>query len=153
MISAWDPGGTTGWAIWDDSGNLQNMGDCPLDKITETWQWLEATYGKITVVVIEDYRLFYKRAKKQAGSNMPASQGIGMLKAIAQLGNAEVVIQPPDRKTIGMRWAGMAKMPADHAKTHSLDAYVHGFYYMHGKGIVKSALELKKDRENGRTSS
>jgi hypothetical protein len=125
------------------------MGDCPLDQLTATYQWLQEKYGKITVVVIEDFRLFFKRARKQAGSNMPASRGIGALEALCDIYGAKKVVQSPGVKEIGRKFAGMKEMPANHAETHKFDAVVHGVYYMRGIGLIKTALQKQKERENG----
>ena len=150
MISAWDPGETTGWAVFSDTGQVIDMGQCALSAITSAWRELEkyeSEYGPLKLVIVEDFRLFFKRAQKQSGSNMPAAKGIGMLEALSQMYSVEVLIQPPNVKDMAKKWSQVA-YPADHSKTHSVDAYLHGYYYLFKNGIIKSKLQLEKERNS-----
>ena len=141
MISSWDPGLRTGWAAWSDKGDLLEMDQCDLDEIPTVYRELETKHGKHRIVIIEDFRLFLKRAQKQAGSNMPASQGIGMLKGAALLDpSIKIVIQAPNKLQIAEKWAGV-KMPGNHDESHHISAYLHGFYYLHSVGLKKSILQ------------
>lgn len=147
MITAWDPGKTTGFAIWSPEGELRELGQCDINDMVTTWRRLESTHGKITAVIYEDFRLFAKKARQQTGSNMPASQVIGMLRTLAELSDAHETVQPANIKDIAIKWSGVAR-PLDHSATHSIDAYLHGFYWMKRQGIVKTVLQKQKAAEN-----
>lgn len=147
MITAWDPGKTTGWAAWKDDGTFLEMGQCDLEEIVGTWKILTLNYGRIKRVVMEDFRLFKKRALQQSGSDMPASQGIGMLKALAANDGSEIIMQPSNIKPIAQKMSQVA-IPKNHDDSHQVDAYLHGYYKLVQDGLVKTPLQLKKEREN-----
>lgn len=149
MISAWDPGDTTGYAAWDEAGNLLEMGQCPLEEIPQVWSRLENDHGKTTVAVVEDYKLFGHRAKSQIGSRMKAPQGIGMVKALAQVSGAEVELQMANIKDMAKKWFQIT-IPSDHAESHRYDAFLHGSYWLHLNRGLKTPLQLLKESENGK---
>lgn len=157
IIASWDPGVTTGYAVFKlsefapEGFVIVKIGDCQEDELVSTWQEIEDSYGPITVAVVEDFRLFMKRARAQRNSNMPASKIIGKLEAMRDMskGATRLVMQPASVKTMGMRYAGIDRMPSDHSKTHSLDAYVHGYFYGVKEGIFKTKLSTTKEAERG----
>lgn len=126
-ILALDPGKTTGWALFSNKGILVNSGEIPNHFVTE---WLDSIEPGI--VVVEDYRNM--PWKKQGGSNMPASQVIGMVKEYCRWRQIKVVLQQNTVKPIAYRWAGLKK------KSHENDAIAHGWYYCQKSGIRKSRL-------------
>jgi hypothetical protein len=145
-LLAFDPGDTTGWAAFDEEGSLMNMGHILFSDLPE----FLAKYGdtEISYVVVEDFVLFAKRAVKQAGSRMKASQVIGMLKLWAAQKNAILVMQQANIKPAAMKWSQM-HMPSDHSQTHQFDAYLHGYYWLHTHGIIKTQLQLEIEAQNG----
>lgn len=145
FVVAFDPGDTTGIAWFNDERQLAGFDQIPYDEVPQWWQSTMADKD-LDAVVIEDFVLFSKRAKQQSGSRMKASQVIGMLKALAALKNAKVIMQPSSILPIGLKQAGL-KMPHNHSETHKYAAYVHGFFYLHSIGEVESALQ-KEMREN-----
>lgn len=161
IIAAWDPGVTTGYAIFRTSDTaperyvLLELGDCQPDELVARWQDIEKVHGHIDVAVVEDFRLFMKRARAQRNSNMPASKIIGKLEAMVDLshGTTELVMQPASVKTMGMRYAGIDAMPSDHSKTHSLDAYVHGYYYGVERKLFRTKLSVVKEKERENRSN
>lgn len=144
---AFDPGDTTGIAVWDADYRLEGMYQIPWDGILEWWQ--ERLDDKtIDDVVIEEYVLFKSRALSQAGSKMKTSQAIGSIKTLAQLAGAEVTEQRSDILPAGIKMSGI-KMPSAHSQSHQFCAYVHGFVFLHQKGKVESPLEreMREKRE------
>ncbi len=149
MILAVDPGDMTGLAYWTEEWVLINFDQCTLDEIPERWYELETEHGRVTLVIVEDYILFAKRAMSQTGSRMKASQGIGMVKALASIRGAEVIIQKASIKSTAMKWSQI-KMPANHAESHKFDAYLHGYYYGVANGYIKTSLQTQKEiQRNG----
>lgn len=152
MILAVDPGDTTGIAWWRDNGDFLGKAQIPLEELPQTWGALEAEFDEpIRVAIVEDFILFGKRAQSQTGSRMKASQGIGMIKAMCSQGNRKCVVQRADKKIIALKWSQI-KMPSDHAKTHEWDAYLHGYFYLVSEGLIKTPLELMKEKEKERNA-
>lgn len=151
MISAWDPGDTTGYAAWDEAGNLLVMSQCPLEDVPAVWKELTDKYGKMTVAIVEDFILFAKRAKSQVGSRMKASQGIGMVKALAATDDVEVVMQRADIKEMTAKHFQIS-VPSNHAESHRYDAFLHGSRWLMDQGRVKTPLQLMKEAEHGNST-
>lgn len=134
-LIAFDPGKTTGVAYFVN-GQVKAQHQIKLDDLDE---FLEDKYERIFrnadpgVVIYENFKLFSWRAKQQSGSAMEASQAIGMIKSFARRTRASIFDQSPQIKPIGYKWAGLTA-PKNHSKSHEVDAYVHGVYWMvHGR--------------------
>lgn len=136
---ALDPGTATGWATFDSEGTATNYGTAAthdelmqeLDKFTES--------NRPDVVIIESFKLFNRKAKQQSGSDMPASQAIGIIKVYASRWGAKVVMQDPSIKPIAQKWSGMKPVGA-HKNSHWVDAMNHGIYYLVKNKIRKLNL-------------
>lgn len=136
MIVAIDPGVANGYAEFEDDGTFVNMGQLVIDDMLEFFM----NYDKpVSTVVIEDYILFRKRAKQQAGSNLPASQVIGAAKMFAKMKGAKFVKQEAGILPIAQKWSQI-KMPKDHNESHQISAYNHGYYYLVRNGIRQPQL-------------
>jgi len=125
---ACDPGKATGWATWDDKGNPLDMGT--VWNYDELHDLLAAFPITIKVVIVEDFKLFGKRAKSQIGSRMPASLSIGRIETFAKLWGASLVKQPSGVKEIAEKLTGHSTKGMDHSKTHVIDAYNIGEYWL-----------------------
>ena len=147
-ILACDPGDMCGIAVWSDKWEKLLLTQVTLEELPDTWAKIEADYGRVSLAIVEDFVLFSQRAKQQSGSRMKASQGIGMLKALANLSAAEIVFQPSSVYRIGAKYAGI-EIPTKHADSHQWVAYSHGYYFGVKNGLIKSQLQLKKEREHG----
>ncbi len=132
-ILAFDPGHTTGFAVFEDQKILDcgeidttDMENAVLNvtDIFEPW--------KPDVVVIEDYRIYKWRAKHHVGSPMLTTRVIGCIETIAiQRGIYKIYKQPahiakgfctdPKLKDWGFFLKG---------KKHANDAIRHGAYYL-----------------------
>ncbi len=126
-ILALDPGKTTGWALFSNKGVLVNSGEIPDDFVMN---WIEAI--EPTIIVIEDFKI--NPAKRQGGSDVPAAQVIGAVKAYCKWQRAKLVLQSNTIKPIAYKWAGLR------TKSHAHDAVAHGWYYCQRSGIRKSRL-------------
>jgi len=123
-----DPGEHTGWAIWDDKGMCLDFGTTHgTDELHDKLASFPIT---IKVVIVEDYKLWFHKARRQAGSDMPASRAIGQLETFAKLWGARIVKQPSHIKGIAEKLTGKSTKGLPHAQTHVLDAINHGEYYL-----------------------
>lgn len=147
VVTAWDPGDTTGYAVWVDD-TLVDMGQVSMEDIPQKWQEIKGKFGVPTHVVVEDYRLFKHRAVQQAGSQMKAPQGIGSLRTLASLEKAEFKLQPASNKVAAKKQFRVT-IPSDHSQSHQWDAYLHGASYMLMQGWIKTPLMLEKEKQRG----
>lgn len=130
-LLVFDPGKTTG-IVYFENGVPRKSHQINLDDLDE---FLELNYeltfraAEHGTVLYENFKLFSWKAKQQSGSAMEASQAIGMIRSFARRTKSSIYDQSPQIKPIAYKWAGVNK-PKDHSKSHYLDAYVHGVYWM-----------------------
>lgn len=142
---AFDPGGVTGWCTFDDQGNATEFGQLTLNELADQIEhW--AQQSEIHTVIYEDFKLFKHKAQKQAGSRMPASQAIGMIKLLIRRLDAKTVVQDSSIKSTAQKLTQM-NPPSNHAESHWVDAFNHGAYYLINEGIRKTYLEMQKEQE------
>lgn len=145
MLIAFDPGYTTGWCEVTEEGFPKNMGQIAYPDLTDFFRnrMGPQPYNR---VVIEDYKVYRKKAMQHSGSDLKTSQVIGKIKFWAELNDLPVVMQPASILPIAQRWT-QVKMPGNHAESHKISAFLHGAYYLMNAGIAKTALDRKY--ENG----
>ncbi len=153
MILAFDPGATTGWCSFNDEGDTIEFGQLSLDELADkVEEWVsdhDNAYITIHTVVYETFKLFRHKAKRQSGSDMPASQAIGIIKTlIRRLDSPTVITQDPSIKSIAQKWTQM-NPPANHSQSHWVDAFNHGAYYLINEGVRKTYLQMEQDKKNG----
>jgi hypothetical protein len=132
MILSVDPGDTTGIAYWEDDGTFISREALPFEELLDK---LNSFTGNITVIVCEDYRLRGGRQVAQTGSRFVAVQVIGALKLLAKESKARFVLQQPTVQTVASLHSGV-KRPSNHSKSHDIDAYNHGYYYLETQGLL-----------------
>lgn len=145
-ITAWDPGDTTGVAVWNDEYDLLEMKQIRMEETASFWKYIEERHGPIRICIVEDFVLFGARAAQQKGSRMKASQGIGSLRTLSQLSHADFYLQPASVKKTAMKQARIT-LPSKHEDTHEYDAYLHGYHWMVKNGKIKTQLQLEKEAE------
>lgn len=125
-----DPGETTGWATFDENGIGTGLGS--VHGRIEVYELLSQVQAKL--LIIEDFELFPWKSKEQSWSSFETVRVIGAIEFWAYAKNAGLVLQKPNIKVIGYKWAKLtvAKAKAD---SHERDAYVHGVYYLCKQGI------------------
>lgn len=133
MIISVDPGETSGLAYWENDGTFISREALDFEALLEKLLSFE---GDLSVIVCEDYRLRQGRQAAQTGSRFVAVQVIGALKLLAKRKNAKMVMQPPTVLTIAAMHSDV-KRPSNHAKSHDIDAYNHGYYYFETKGLLE----------------
>lgn len=128
-----DPGLLTGICIMDITGFVKSIGNHPIDDIFEL---LTKDFAKnIQLVVCEDF-IVGERASFLKGSKNEASQVIGIVKAWANKNNIPIVFQMAGIKTIAEKMSGKKPRGA-HRENHWLDAFNHGYYFLHSVGMIK----------------
>lgn len=142
---AFDPGETTGAAVFDQNGEVMRLAQLKFDELVEFLE--NYADAPIIVVVCEQFKLFKHKAKSFAGSRMETSQAEGVIRGFASRLGAEFVLQAPDRKPIAQRWTQIFP-PSDHALSHQVDAFNHGAYYLINKGVRKSYLEEQEAKND-----
>lgn len=131
MILVVDPGDTTGYALFYDDGELyvKNQGD-----FIHVMEMLQNTIH-IEHIVVEDYRLRAGKQAQQTGSRFQAVQVIGALKYHAYLHNIGFELATVQAKTLGSMYSGV-KPPSDHKKSHEVDAYNIGIYWLVTNNVI-----------------
>lgn len=142
MYLAFDPGETTGWALFNDDGSINGWGQLTEEQLQyklDLWE-----HEPIDVVICEGFIIFRHKARKFAGNRMVTIQIIGMIKRFAHKICAKYVEQDADILPMA-QMKTQVKMPSNHAESHKVSAFNHGAWYLIQQGIRKSALE----EENG----
>lgn len=114
--------------MWDQQGVFIDMGT--VWSHAELDNFLASLTVTIKVVIVEEYILFKNKAQAQAGSRMPASVAIGKAETFAKLWGAAFIKQPSAVKAIAERLTGQSTKGMSHSKTHVLDAFNHGEYWL-----------------------
>lgn len=135
---ALDPGLHTGWAVWDKDGKFLEMGT--VHSHEKLHDRLESFPSTIKVVILEDFTLWFHKARKQAGSKMPAPKTIGQVETFARLWGAEIVKQPSSIKPIAEKMTGLFTKGKPKIETHVMDAFNHGEYYLIKNSIKQIQL-------------
>lgn len=146
-ILAFDPGDTTGMYTFTEDGEDMyppEFGQFTLDELSTLLLQYE---HDVKTVVVEDYRIYSKRAIQQSGSRVKAAQAIGMIKMFAGQKGAEVVMQPANILPVAEKMA-QVKMPGNHKQSHYISAYLHGCYYLYKSGLRKTPLQLEMESRN-----
>lgn len=131
MVISVDPGETSGIAYWTDTGEFVEKEALTQEELFDKIEQLE----NVTAIVCEDYRLRQGKQMVQTGSRFVAVQIIGALKAYARRVGAKIFLQPANILTVAALHSG-AKRPSNHAISHDIDAYNHGYYYFETKGLL-----------------
>ena len=131
MILVVDPGDTTGYALFDETGELYLKGQADFDKFLDFL--LKNSFDSI---VVEDYRLRKGKQAQQTGSRFQAVQVIGALKYIARQEEIPFELASVQAKTLGSMYSGV-KPPSDHKKSHEIDAYNIGIYWLVDNKIIE----------------
>lgn len=150
MYLSFDPGKLTGWAKFDDNGEGLEYGQLTIDGLIEyvsVWTEQHKTVP-IRVIIVEDFVLFRHKAQQQTGSRMEASQAIGILRKFASDVGAKLVMQDPSIKKVAQKWTQLSPKGLSHDKTHWIDAFNHGAFYLINEGIRQTELVRSSRRSN-----
>lgn len=134
---ALDPGETTGWAKFDEHGEVLSMGQF---KQAEQTKWLtENLTSSLKAVICEEYRIYDQKRQKKWSRNQ-TSKNEGAIQLLAEMRGVPFFLQPANVKAIGYKYAGLGQAPSNHAISHQYDAVAHGTYWLRGKNILKPRI-------------
>jgi acyl carrier protein len=127
---ALDPGGTTGYAVFNEEGNCIDMGEVFTKE--ELRELLNDT--KPTTVICEDWKT--KKDVRLGGDPLETVRIIGRVEewCDTQTPKVRVVLQLNTVKGIAYKMAGAVK-PKNKKLEHRMDAYVHGVYFLERSGV------------------
>lgn len=135
-----DPGGNTGWAIFDEQGKLQSMGS--IKGHDEFLDWLEdIVHGQSFEIIIERYRVRTggKHTFTNSFSDVPTLQLIGAIKRIARKNKFKIHEQDPSPSlVIGLKFLGMGNVYKDKHVPDEVSALAHGTYWLRKNGVQES---------------
>ena len=143
---AYDPGYTTGFVKFTNDGEAADWEQFTLEEAPDHFERMRVLHEEdpILAVIYEKYILWKRKALQQSGSNLPASQVVGMIKQLASFAGVEPVGQDSNILGTAQKIVGM-KMPSNHAQSHWVSAYLHGGMWLINQGIRKTALEREID--------
>ena len=134
---ALDPGHSTGWATFTESGDGITMGTCKNRQ--QVYDLLKAV--KPSTIIMEDW--ITKQGVALGGDRLETVRVIGAIEFYCYIRQVPLHQQPNTIKSVGYLWAGIPKGGPKHA-SHEKDAYVHGVYWLQKKGIRKPQQGVAK---------
>lgn len=125
---AFDPGGTTGWALCR-RGRPTDMGEVPFDDVFSFL--LEERWAPVRLYVVEDYII--RPQSVQGGYTHQWNKGealrvIGAIELVCNAKKAALVKQQPSIKDLASKRL-TGKPYKETRVTHMGDAALHGFYW------------------------
>lgn len=143
-----DPGESTGIALFDNQGELVESFQVP--SIEDLIDWLHShTEGSpFHTVGYEDYVIDPRTP--QGGTKAVASQAIGIIRYFARVTGAKIAtkrngkIQTRLDKATGYAWWGKPVAKKSDPLNHQKDAVAHGVYWLVSFGIRKTSLERRQ---------
>lgn len=142
MVS-FDPGETTGVAIWDYNHAKEKGRPWQTHQFKQTeldeFLYVDIEGKDINKFVIEEYMINPKIPHNW--SKAETIQVIGQLKGIARIRKIEIVMQRPSILPVAEGWSGIRREGAGgHANSHWRSAVLHGYYYLHKNGIIPARV-------------
>lgn len=136
---AFDPGGVTGWAAFYSNGAPSAMGHIPgwntgLVKFFEGLLFGEDSAPTPKVVIYETFQV-RGRGQRTDGNMVRTMAVVKVIKEQAAVWGAQLIPQQAAILPIAAKFSGM-EMPRDHAKSHQISAFNHGWYRLTQSGIV-----------------
>ena len=132
---ALDPGQQTGYATFDEAGNITDMDYLVLNEVRT--RFAEDIKENPTAVVAESWRLDPKRAMAFSWSPMPECRLLGWIEGVCWARGITYVEQAPGVKTAGYMHWGRKALPHSNPMNHAWDAVVHGREYLIKQGVLK----------------
>ena len=136
-VLAIDPGETVGIAVFTEKGKALKVEEIPSDEFFD--RLADYTPGKLTTVVVEDYRLRQGKQMQQTGSRFETVQCIGAARLFARIHGLDFHRQSPQILTV------TAKHMRIHVGTgHIQDrtsALLHGYrFFIESRGVTTATL-------------
>lgn len=150
-VLSFDPGGNqgvgaSGWC-YQSPEKVFALGDTQdLKGMLKKWDLKQLP---VDVVVVEGYRTIPVRGKKAArvGKPMAHVENVGVVKAWAEFNDLKVIEYFSNLKSAQEKHSGVKASDKRKDVTHKLDAFNHGWWYLHSLGLVMSKLEKQLKKE------
>jgi len=133
-VMAIDPGPTPGWAVGEIDPSLPTLTVVETGVAEDIFKMGDLVMtASADVLVYESWRLFGNKAKALIGSDMVASQSIGIIRyRWAQQNCGDPVVQQPKDKDVGLITMSdefRKQMKTGSGKQHDKDALIHLWLY------------------------
>lgn len=138
-----DPGDVTGWAAFDEKGDIITLGQVE-DSEFSSWA-RQVINPRLKAIICEDYRIMSQKAQSHSWSRVPTIKKIGVIEDNAAFHGVKVILQPNNAKSTGYAWGGITA-PSNHGISHQYDAYAHGVYYLQKSGVRKPGQGLNLEK-------
>src|SRR6266496_4107812 len=126
MYIAIDPGDTTGWATFNEQGELIDFQE--IKGHDNFLDWLEQQNAR--VYIVESYRV-RTSGHINSFSTVPTLQLIGAIKRVAKKKGIKIVMQEVSPAlSIGLRFIGMHSIYKGKHVPDRISALAHGTYYL-----------------------
>lgn len=141
-----DPGGTTGWALFNDQGEVTGIGK--IKGHDDFLDWLEEQTPD--TVILENYKV--GRSGNQftnSFSDVPTLQLIGAIKRHIRKNKITLIEQSPNDMYMGLKYLGLYSLyrggkTARHVPDEQ-SALAHGTYYLVKTGIKPHRLDRNNE--------
>ncbi len=135
-------GGSTGYAIFADDGEIIRFGQIKNEEITTfISEHIRPDKNDCKAVICEDFSNFVWKKSHQRSRKNATSVAIGRIEAVCELHNVPLHKQPSSVLNIGYKW-GNIKPPSNHDISHQYSALAHGIYWLQSNGIVKPGFYM-----------
>ncbi len=132
IFLSFDPGKGTGVTGYDAKYYMQFMWTLHEADVVK----FLACFEKVSLVVMESYRVFAHKAKEHIGSDLLTSRVIGRIEHWVETIGATLVTQQSSIKDTGYKWAKKKPLPKSNPLNHALDAHIHFIYFAVRRGFI-----------------
>ncbi len=139
-----DPGHTTGWALFWGLG-LHDSGEIDTTSIPAATKHVTELFelGDVSNIVIEDYRIYRWRREQHVGSDMLTTRVIGCIETIAVIKGVTNIIKQP--ANVAKNFCSNKKLKEwgfyKPGHKHASDAIRHGCYFLLRGAIIQKQRE------------
>lgn len=136
---ALDPGETTGWAKFDETGEILALGHVTQMDLAK---WLDVHIVRgLKAVIIEEYRNYAHKQQRKWSRNQ-TSKNEGAIEQVCNMREIPFFLQPASVKVIGYKMAGLGAAPSNHSISHQYDAVAHGVYWLTTRKIRDPRMNI-----------
>lgn len=141
IFLSFDPGKGTGVTGYDAKYYLQFMWTIHADDVVK----FLACFDHISLIVMENYRVFAHKAKAHINSDLLTVRVIGRIESWCENKDITLIPQAPSIKTTAYKWAKKKPLPKSNPRNHALDAHVHFIFFAVQRGYINLASIHKKE--------
>jgi hypothetical protein len=142
-----DPGESTGWCKFDDSGKVISIGTTR--SFAELCNWISVeltpeTAKELQRCVVEEFMLFPWKSQAQLWSEFETVQVIGAIRAQCNLLRIPWEKAPSRNKNMGFMYMGTTEPPHSNPANHQIVAMAHGVFWLQRAGIRTPQQDRQK---------